>query len=254
MGQINKILEVKNVTKIFFDDKSHFLAIEDISFSLQEGEFLVVLGPGRCGKTVLLNILAGLEKKTDGELFYNGQKYEGLNPDISMVFQNLMLMPFMTVMENIMVGMKFKKTLTKAEMKERAQHYINLVGLQGFEHSYPKQLSGGMKQRVGIARAYAAAPKVLIMDEPFGQLDAQTRYSMQQEIERIWEAEKRTIIFVTNNIEEACYLGSRIILLSDSPATVKAEYTIDLPRSRSIVDPEFLNIRSIISDNTDLSV
>ena len=144
--------------------------------------------------------------------------------------------------------------VAKEERRKTAQHYIQLVGLTGFEKSYPHELSGGMKQRVGIARAYTANPKVLIMDEPFGQLDAQTRYSMQNEILRIWEAERRTVIFVTNNIEEACYLGDRIILLSDCPATVKETYPIDLPRPRDMVSREFLSIRTRISDNTELAI
>jgi ABC-type nitrate/sulfonate/bicarbonate transport system ATPase subunit len=170
-----------------------------------------------------------------------------------MVFQSLSLMPFKTVMENVELPLKLRG-VSKKERRKTAQHYIELVGLNGFEKSYPHELSGGMKQRVGIARAYTANPKVLIMDEPFGQLDAQTRYAMQNEILRIWEAERRTVIFVTNNIEEACYLGDRIILLSDCPAKVKAVYPIDLPRPRNMVAQEFLRIRTTISDNTDLAI
>ena len=151
------------------------------------------------------------------------------------------------------LGLKFRG-MSKVQRREIAQHYIELVGLKGFEKSYPTQLSGGMKQRVGIARAYAADPKLLIMDEPFGQLDAQTRYQMQEEILRIWEKEKRTVIFVTNNIEEACYLGDRIILLSDCPATVKEVYPISIPRPRDMVSGEFLKLRTVISDNTDLAI
>lgn len=254
MGEIKERIVIDKISKTFFSEKGYFTAIDEVSFSLHDGEFLVLLGPGRCGKTVLLNIIAGLEEKTSGTLYYDGKEFSGLNPEVAMVFQSLQLLPFKTVMENVMMGMQYKKKFTPAQMKERAQYYIDLVGLQGFEQSYPKHLSGGMKQRVGIARAYAADPAVLIMDEPFGQLDAQTRYSMQQEIERIWETEKRTVIFVTNNIEEACCLGSRIVLLSDSPASVKAEYEIDLLRPRNIIDPEFLRIRTMISDNTDLSI
>lgn len=254
MEQIKKRLVVENISKTFFDEQSYYTVIENVSFELNDGEFLVLLGPGRCGKTVLLNIIAGLESKTSGRIVYDGQEYEGINPDISMVFQSLALIPSQTVMQNVMMGMRFKKKFSKAEMKERALYYIDLVGLHGFESSYPSQLSGGMKQRVGIARAYAADPKVLIMDEPFGQLDAQTRYSMQNEIQRIWQAEKRTVIFVTNNIEEACYLGSRIVLLSDSPARVKDTYDINFERPRDIVSPEFLALRTKNSDNTDLAL
>ena len=253
MEQLNKRMEINGISKTFFSDKGYFTAIKDVSFDVNDGEFLVILGPGRCGKTVLLNIIAGLEQQTEGKVVYNGREWKGVNPEISMVFQKLALMPFKTVMENVELGLKFRG-MSKAQRREIAQHYIELVGLKGFEKSYPTQLSGGMKQRVGIARAYAADPKLLIMDEPFGQLDAQTRYQMQEEILRIWEKEKRTVIFVTNNIEEACYLGDRIILLSDCPATVKEVYPISIPRPRDMVSGEFLKLRTVISDNTDLAI
>ena len=253
MEQLNKRMEINGTSKTFFSDKGYFTAIKDVSFDVNDGEFLVILGPGRCGKTVLLNIIAGLEQQTGGTVVYNGREWKGVNPEISMVFQKLALMPFKTVMENVELGLKFRG-MSKGQRRELAQHYIELVGLKGFEKSYPTQLSGGMKQRVGIARAYAADPKLLIMDEPFGQLDAQTRYQMQEEILRIWEKEKRTVIFVTNNIEEACYLGDRIILLSDCPATVKEVYPISIPRPRDMVSEEFLKLRTVISDNTDLAI
>ena len=253
MEQLNKRMEINGISKMFYSDKGYFTAIKDVSFDVNDGEFLVILGPGRCGKTVLLNIIAGLEQQTEGKVVYNGREWKGVNPEISMVFQKLALMPFKTVMENVELGLKFRG-MSKGQRREIAQHYIELVGLKGFEKSYPTQLSGGMKQRVGIARAYAADPKLLIMDEPFGQLDAQTRYQMQEEILRIWEKEKRTVIFVTNNIEEACYLGDRIILLSDCPATVKEVYPISIPRPRDMVSGEFLKLRTVISDNTDLAI
>lgn len=253
MEQLNKRMEINGISKTFFSDKGYFTAIKDVSFDVNDGEFLVILGPGRCGKTVLLNIIAGLEQQTEGKVVYNGREWKGVNPEISMVFQKLALMPFKTVMENVELGLKFRG-MSKVQRREIAQHYIELVGLKGFEKSYPTQLSGGMKQRVGIARAYAADPKLLIMDEPFGQLDAQTHYQMQEEILRIWEKEKRTVIFVTNNIEEACYLGDRIILLSDCPATVKEVYPISIPRPRDMVSGEFLKLRTVISDNTDLAI
>ncbi len=253
MEQMNSNLVVEHVSKTFYSSDGYFTAVEDVSFSLNDGEFLVILGPGRCGKTVLLNMIAGIEEKSGGSILYKGEEKKGIHPDFGMVFQSLALMPFKTVMENVELPLKLRG-VKKEERRRTAQHYIELVGLQGFEKSYPHELSGGMKQRVGIARAYTANPKVLIMDEPFGQLDAQTRYSMQNEILRIWEAERRTVIFVTNNIEEACYLGDRIILLSDCPATVKEIYPIDLPRPRDMVSEEFLKIRTVISDNTDLAI
>ena len=253
MEQLETKLKVSNISKTFFNKKDYFTAIEDVSFDVRDGEFLVILGPGRCGKTVLLNIIAGLVEKTSGSVIYDGKEINGVDPEMGMVFQKTALLPVKTVMENVELGLKFSG-MDKKKRREICQKYIDLVGLQGFENSYPNALSGGMKQRVGIARAYANNPKLLIMDEPFGALDAQTRYSMQNEVLRIWEQEKRTVIYVTNNIEEAIYLGTRIVLLSKCPASVKAEYTIDLPRPRDMVSDEFMNLRTKISENTDLSV
>ena len=253
MEQQVKRMEIRNLSKTFFSKKGYFTAIDNVSFDVYDGEFLVILGPGRCGKTVMLNIIAGVEDATEGQIIYNGKEWKGLNPEIGMVFQKLALMSFKTVIENVELALKFRG-MKKEERRESARHYIKLVGLEGFEDYYPRQLSGGMQQRVGIARAYAADPKLLIMDEPFGKLDAQTRYKMQEDLLKMWEQEKRTVIFVTNNIEEACYLGDRIILLSDCPARVKEVYPIDIPRPRDMVSREFLELRTVISDNTDLSI
>ena len=253
MEQQVKRMEIRNLSKTFFSKKGYFTAIDNVSFDVYDGEFLVILGPGRCGKTVMLNIIAGVEDATEGQIIYNGKEWKGLNPEIGMVFQKLALMSFKTVIENVELALKFRG-MKKEERREIARHYIKLVGLEGFEDYYPRQLSGGMQQRVGIARAYAADPKLLIMDEPFGHLDAQTRYKMQEDLLKMWEQEKRTVIFVTNNIEEACYLGDRIILLSDCPARVKEVYPIDIPRPRDMVSREFLELRTVISDNTDLSI
>ena len=246
-------LSAKDISKTFFSQNDYFTAIENVSFDLYDNEFLVILGPGHCGKSVLLNIVAGLEEKTTGKIIYQDREINGINTDIGMVFQKTALLPYKTVIQNVEIGPKYAHMLKK-ERREIARHYIDLVGLSGFENSYPYQLSGGMKQRVGIARAYANNPKVLIMDEPFGALDAQTRYSMQNEVLRIWEKEKRTVIFVTNNIEEACYLGDRIILLSKCPAEVKAVYEDNLPRPRDMVSDEFMALRQMISDKTDLDI
>lgn len=253
MERLAKKMEVKNISKTFFNKEDYFTAIDDVSFDVYEGEFLVILGPGRCGKTVLLNIIAGLLEKTSGTVTYEGKEINGVNSEVGMVFQKTALMPFKTVMENVELGLKFSG-MEKKVRREICQKYIELVGLHGFEKSYPKALSGGMKQRVGIARAYANNPKVLIMDEPFGALDAQTRYLMQNEVLRIWEQEKRTVIYVTNNIEEAIYLGSRIVLLSKCPAKVKAIYEVDLSRPRDMVGKEFMQLRERISNDTDLSI
>ncbi|MFR9190259.1 MAG: ABC transporter ATP-binding protein [Anaerotruncus massiliensis (ex Togo et al. 2019)] len=223
--------------------------LKDINITVKENEFLVLLGPGQCGKTVLLNILAGLDAPTGGEItFVNGRPPMG---DLGVVFQRYALFPWKTVMGNVEINQKFKGK-SKAERQAAAQKYIELVGLQGFENSLPKQLSGGMQQRVGIARAYASESDIMLLDEPFGALDAQTRYSMEDEILRIWEKDRRTVIFVTNNVEEAIYLGDRIILLGGHPTGVKKEYVPDLPRPRNYTDPAFLKLRNEIVANTDL--
>lgn len=247
-------LSIEGVSKSFTGKNSpDFEAVGDITLEVQDNEFLVILGPGHCGKTVLLNIVAGLERPTSGRVLLDGEPMDGPNPGIAMVFQKLALMPWKTVMENVEIGPKLAGVPVK-ERRERAAHYLELVGLTGFENHYPSQLSGGMKQRVGIARAYANDPSILLMDEPFGQLDAQTRYSMEKEIHRIWEQEKRTVIFVTNNIEEAVFLGDRIVLLSECPARIKEIYPIDLPHPRDMMDPAFLRLREVISNNTDLAI
>ncbi len=180
MERRNK-LEIRNISKAFLTKKSYEIAIEDVSLDVKENEFLVLLGPGECGKTVLLNIIAGLMEPTGGEVYIDGTLSQGINKNIGFIFQKLGIMPWLTVRDNVALADKFRK-VPKKERYEKTQKYIDLVGLTGFEKHYPRQLSGGMKQRVGIARAYASNPEILLMDEPFGQLDAQTRYSMQEEI------------------------------------------------------------------------
>ena len=245
-------LGLEDINKTMFSRTRANLIIDGISFDIYENEFLVILGPGQAGKTVLLNMIAGLYPPTSGKIRYEGKELHGVDPRISMVFQKTALLPWRTVMGNVSFGPELAGRPAK-QIEKDARHYIDLVGLDGFEKSYPRQLSGGMKQRVGIARAYCAGPEVLIMDEPFGALDAQTRYMMEDKILEIWEKEKKTIIFVTNNIEEACYLGERVILLSRCPAKVKKKYDlIDYPRPRYNLDKEFMRIRQEISANTDL--
>lgn len=225
----------------------------DISFSVRDGEFLVILGPGLCGKTVLLNMVAGLESPDNGRILLDGEEIHGTSRKIAMVFQKLGLLNWKTVMENVEIGPKYEG-VPREQRRKTAQHFIDLVGLTGFENAFPRQLSGGMKQRVGIARAYTAGPEVLVLDEPFGQLDAQTRYVMEGEILKAWETEKKTIVFVTNNIEEAIYLGDRIILLSNCPTRIKEIYDISLPRPRDVLDEKFMELRQAISENMDLAL
>lgn len=249
-------VSVRDISKSFFTKTkggTSTQVVDGVSFDVYENEFLVLLGPGHCGKTVLLNMIAGLETHDSGTIEIDGFPIKGTDSRIGMVFQKMGLLPWKTTIQNVELGPKLSGE-PKRERRERARYYIKLVGLEGFENSYPHELSGGMKQRVGIARAYTNDPEILVMDEPFGQLDAQTRYSMQNEIIRIWEKEKRTIIFVTNNIEEATYLGERIVLFSACPATVKQTYEVNLLRPRDMIDPEFLEIRKWISDNAELAL
>lgn len=250
----NLMMQVTHISKTFFSEKGDTDAIEDVSLAVRRNEFLVLLGPGQCGKTVLLNIIAGLVKATYGSVTIEGKPVKGVDPRTAFVFQKTGLYEWKTTMENVEIGLKYKG-MNKTERRKIAQHYIDMVGLTGFEDAYPKQLSGGMKQRVGIARAYTANPEILLMDEPFGALDAQTRYSMQGEILKIWAREKRTILFVTNNIEEAVYLGDRVIQFTKRPACVKREYDLsNLARPRDYMDEAFLKLRTEISKNEELTL
>ena len=247
-------LEIQGVSKVFLTADGYKVAIDGVSLRVRENEFVVLLGPGECGKSVLLNVIAGLTEATCGEIFIDGRPSGGINPAVGMVFQELGIMPWLTVRDNVAMPEKLRG-VAKRERHAHVQQYIDLVGLRGFERYYPNQLSGGMKQRVGIARAYAGDCDILLMDEPFGKLDAQTRYSMQDEILKIWNRNRKTVIFVTNNIEEAVYLGDRIVLFTASPMKVRREYDLrDLTRPRNYTDERFLRIRSEINRHMDLVV
>jgi NitT/TauT family transport system ATP-binding protein/sulfonate transport system ATP-binding protein len=248
------ILSLRNISQSFVVKNEVKPAVEDVSLEVYDNEFLVVLGPGHCGKTVLMNVIAGIEAPVEGKKFLKGEEIEGNDRRIGMVFQTLNLMPWRTVMGNVEFGLELAG-MEKKQRRAIAQKYIDLVRLSGFEYSYPHELSGGMKQRVGIARAYTNNPEILIMDEPFGALDAQTRYAMEEEVLRIWREERRTVIFVTNNIEEAVFLADRVILLSNCPAKVKHIYDLaTLGRPRNLTDPGFLRMRTEISEHTDLAL
>ena len=201
----------------------------------------------------MINCMAGLESVTGGTVKVDGKLVTKPGPDRGVVYQRMALFPWLTVMGNVEYGPKVRG-IPKKERRELAQHYIDLVGLTGFEDRFPNQLSGGMQQRVGIARAYCNEPKVLFMDEPFGHLDAQTRYLMQEDLMKIWEKEKRTIVFVTNNIEEAIYLADRIVVMTNCPTNIKKEYPVNLARPRDYVDPAFLSLREEISAIVDKSL
>lgn len=248
-------IECRNLSKVFHvpGQKQLLSVLDRVDLKVYDKEFLVILGPGQCGKTVLLNCIAGLIVPTEGEMLLDGRPILGPGTDRALVFQRYALFPWKTVENNVAYGLAVRG-VAKAERLETARRYIELVGLQGFEKAYPAQLSGGMKQRVGIARAYASDPDILLMDEPFGALDAQTRYAMEKELRDIWEKEKRTVIFVTNNIEEAIYLGDRVVIMSALPGRVKTEYAITIPQPRNYTDRAFLQYRKRISDDTDLAL
>lgn len=250
---LKNIIVAKGISKTFTTKRGTTKVIESVDLKVHENEFVVLFGPGQCGKTTLLNVLSGLDTATSGTVLVNDKQVTKPGPDRGFVFQSTALYPWLTVMGNVEYGPK-ARGIKKAERQKRAKYYIDLVGLEGFENSYPNQLSGGMQQRVGIARAYCNEPIVLFMDQPFGALDAQTRYLMQQELVRIWEKEKRTIVFVTNNVEEAIYLADRIVLLTNCPTKIKKEFKIDFPRPRDYTDPDFLALREEITSFMDMTL
>ena len=251
-GQLkdSSIISMRHVEKTFKNIHKTNEVVRDVSLEVEENEFVVLFGPGQCGKTTLINLIAGLQLPTGGEVYVDGKKVEAPGRDRGVVYQTTALFPFCTVMGNVEFGPK-SRGIDKKTRRQRAQYFIDLVGLGGFENSYPNRLSGGMRQRVGIARAYANDPKVMLMDEPFGHLDAQTRYMMEEELVKIWQKEKRTVVFVTNNSEEAVYLADRIIILTNTPTCVKQEVRVDLPRPRQYSDPAFLEIRRQIEEICD---
>ena len=253
-AEVAKKIECCGLGKCFGDGCDQTQVLVDINLEVEENEFVVILGPGQSGKSTLFRIIAGLETASTGHIRVDGREVVKPDPKIGFVFQRYTLFPWKTVMGNVEMGPKLRGA-GKKERRELAQHYIDLVGLKGFEDAYPHELSGGMKQRVGIARAYVNDPKIMLLDEPFGQLDAQTRILMEQETIRIWETDKRTVCFVTNNIDEALYLGDRIIVLEGKlPGRMKNIYRVDIPRPRDFTDIRFLELRSKIIGETELTL
>ncbi|HLH67437.1 MAG TPA: ABC transporter ATP-binding protein [Solirubrobacteraceae bacterium] len=208
------------------------VVIRDMSFQVDEGEFVTIVGPSGAGKTTLLLAIDGLIEPSGGEVRVKGRRVTGPGPDRAMVFQEFGLLPWRTVLGNVMLGIELGR-LDRAQGERRARELIRLVGLAGYEEHHPHQLSGGMRQRVGLARALAVAPDVLLMDEPFGALDAQTRELMGVELSRIWELDRKTVLFVTHDIDEAVYLADRVIVLSANPARVRRVIDVTLPRPRT---------------------
>lgn len=234
-------LVIENLTKTFYAGDRRINALEQINFKVKSGELINLIGPSGCGKSTLLRCIAGFEKPTEGRIKLNGQQIDAPGVERMMVFQSFdQLFPWFTVLENIMFALKVTKMAdTNGERKEIARAYLEMVGLAGFAGFYPHQLSGGMKQRVAIARALSVQPQLLLMDEPFGSLDAMTRLTLQEELIRIWEETKVTIIFVTHNIEEAIILGDRIVVLGSNPGRIKEVITNKLARPRSPESKEF---------------
>ena len=241
-------VHIDNVVKKCQTRKGEMTALNGVSFDIHQNEFVCVVGPSGCGKSTLLNIIGGLEKPTSGTVTVDGKPVEGPGPDRGVVFQQYALFPWLTVEDNVKFGLKLQGK-SPEECNEIAQKYIKLVQLEDFAKSYPKALSGGMKQRVAIARAYAVNPEVLLMDEPFGALDAQTRTQLQSELLKTWEKEKKTCFFITHDVEEAIILAQRVVIMYARPGRVKDIVNIDIPYPRTQetkMSPRFLELKNYI--------
>ena len=240
---VNGSLEIQNISKTFGSNGDGLLALREINLHITPGEFTCVVGGSGCGKTTLLRIVAGLERAYSGSVTLGGNRIAGPGLDRGLVFQEHRLLPWLTVEENVGFGLS---DLPTRERSARVARYIDLVGLRGFEHSYPHQLSGGMAQRVAIARALVSHPHLLLLDEPFGALDALTRIRMQQELLRIWQAQRTTMIFVTHDIDEAIYLADRIVIMSPRPGTIKRIVHVEMPRPRDRAGLQLTELRKSI--------
>ncbi len=237
---MNPKIEVKDVGKIYSSRQGTVEALKDVNLSVQDGEFVSLIGPSGCGKSTLLRILAGLYDASSGEVIIRGSATNN-RPLNSVVFQEYAVFPWRTTLENVAFGLEMRG-ISKKERLDIARKYLDKVGLSRFVDNYPHQLSGGMKQRVSIARALANDPEILLMDEPFGALDAQTRAIMQEELLRIWEEDRKTVVYVTHSIEEAVILGDRVVLMAANPGHIKSSYDITLSRPREMsirTTPEF---------------
>ena len=236
-------IKVQDLTKSF----GNLLVLDDISFNVGKGEFLSIVGPTGCGKTTFLNCLSKLMPTTKGNILIDGEEANPKKHNISFVFQEPTCMPWRTVKENVAYGMEVKG-FSKDKMEERLKYILDLVGLSDTADLYPNQVSASMEQRIAVARAFAVDPDLLLMDEPYGQLDVKLRYYLEDELVRLWKTLGATVIFVTHNIEEAVYVAERILVLSNKPTTIKAEVKVDLPRPRSLIDPRFVEIRKQVTE------
>lgn len=241
-------VKIDHVEKVFETKKGKMVALNGVDLDIRENEFICVVGPSGCGKSTLLNIIAGLLPASTGAVYVDGNKVEGTGPERGVVFQQYALFPWLTVMKNVMFGLKLKG-MKEDEAKAIAMKYIKMVGLEEFVDSYPKELSGGMKQRVAIARAYAVQPEVLLMDEPFGALDAQTRTQLQTELLRTWEEERKTCFFITHDVEEAIILATRVVIMSARPGRIKDIVDVNIPYPRdqeTKMSKEFMDLKNYI--------
>jgi NitT/TauT family transport system ATP-binding protein len=237
-------LEARNVSMVFTRREWRVDALRDVSFSIDKGQFVSIVGASGCGKTTLLRIIDGLTRPTRGEIIIDGRPITRPGPDRGFVFQQDALFPWRTVLDNVIFGLEVQGT-RKSEARARADRLIDLVGLSGFEHHFPHELSGGMRQRANLARALTIDPDVLLMDEPFAALDAQTREIMQSELLRIWRSNRKTVLFVTHQIDEAVYLADRVIVMTSRPGRIKAMLEVNIARPRSLAvkrTPEFLRL------------
>ncbi|WP_139991417.1 ABC transporter ATP-binding protein [Paenibacillus paridis] len=241
----NGTIEIRGLQKVYESKKSRFEALRDIDLNIGENEFLTIVGPSGCGKSTLLRMVAGLDEPSGGSLQVDGEDIIGPGADRGMVFQGYTLFPWLTVRENIEYGMKLKG-ISILDRRKLSNYFLKVIRLESFAKSYPKQLSGGMKQRVAIARALANRPKVLLMDEPFGALDAQTKLEMQEMLLEVWEREKTTVLFITHDIDEAIFLSQRIVVMGAGPGRILKEYRVELPEGRSPEvreHPDFLALK-----------
>ena len=226
-------VSVASVSKAFSSVRNeHTLALQDVDLELLKGEFVTLVGPSGCGKSTLLYLIAGLSRPSSGQILVDGRAVGGPDPRCGIVFQEFRIFPWKTVRQNVSFGLDLRRRPPAAQRQQIVQRYLRLVGLEGFEDYLPKELSGGMKQRVAIAQTLACEPQVILMDEPFGSLDALTRETLQDELLRVWQASGKTVLFVTHSIEEAVYLGQRVLVMSPRPGTVLREFAVPLPYPR----------------------
>ncbi len=247
-------IQLDKVRKRFQDPEGRHEveAIHEVSVEVNPGQFVVLFGPSGCGKSTLLNIIAGFEQPTEGQVLLDGTPVPGPGPDRGFVFQEFVMYPWRTVLGNVTIGLDVQKKLAKEQRTRRGQELIELVGLGGFEHRYTHVLSGGMKQRVAIARALATDPEILLMDEPFAAVDAQTRRGLQEDLLAIWRTMSKTIVFVTHSVGEAVLLGDTVVSLSRRPATINRLLPVNLPRPRDTTSPAFTAIeRELMALLTD---